>query len=93
MRDTPTWDYIVVERQRLSWALLDAFALAAQQAGIPACDDFNRGDNEGVGYFEVNQKRGRRHRLTAAAAVVGYRLRSVVGTPRHRRRARTARCW
>jgi choline dehydrogenase len=47
-----------VERQRLSWALLDAFALAAQQAGIPASADFNRGDNEGVGYFEVNQKRG-----------------------------------
>ena len=25
---------------------------------LPASDDFNRGDNEGVGYFEVNQKRG-----------------------------------
>jgi choline dehydrogenase len=49
-----------VERQRLSWTLLDAFAQAAQQAGLPACDDFNRGDNEGVGYFEVNQKRGLR---------------------------------
>ena len=31
---------------------------AAQQAGVPATDDFNRGDNEGVGYFEVNQKNG-----------------------------------
>src|SRR5687768_16993630 len=49
-----------VERQRLSWQLLDAFAQAAQQAGIPASDDFNRGNNEGVGYFEVNQKRGAR---------------------------------
>jgi choline dehydrogenase len=47
-----------VERQRLSWEILDAFAQAAQQAGIPATDDFNRGDNEGVGYFEVNQKAG-----------------------------------
>ncbi|MCW8197696.1 choline dehydrogenase [Verminephrobacter aporrectodeae subsp. tuberculatae] len=47
-----------VERQRLRWELLDAFALAAQQAGIPATDDFNGGDNEGVGYFEVNQKSG-----------------------------------
>jgi len=55
-----------VERQRLSWALLDAFALAAQQAGIPACDDFNRGDNEGVGYFEVNQKRGLRWNASQA---------------------------
>ena len=49
-----------VERQRLRWDLLDAFARAAQQAGIPACDDFNRGDNEGVGYFEVNQRQGLR---------------------------------
>jgi choline dehydrogenase len=47
-----------VERQRLSWEILDAFAAAARESGIPASDDFNRGDNEGVGYFEVNQRRG-----------------------------------
>jgi choline dehydrogenase len=47
-----------VEKQRLRWDVLDAFAAAAQQAGIPATDDFNRGTNEGVGYFEVNQKAG-----------------------------------
>jgi choline dehydrogenase len=47
-----------VERQRLHWPILDAFAEAARQAGIPASTDFNRGDNEGVGYFEVNQKSG-----------------------------------
>jgi choline dehydrogenase len=55
-----------VERQRLSWELLDAFALAAQQAGIPPCADFNRGDNEGVGYFEVNQKHGVRWNASKA---------------------------
>ena len=47
-----------VDKQRLRWDVLDAFALAAQQAGIPATTDFNQGDNEGVGYFEVNQKAG-----------------------------------
>jgi choline dehydrogenase len=47
-----------VERQRLRWDILDAFAQAAQQAGIPATQDFNRGSNEGVGYFLVNQKKG-----------------------------------
>ncbi len=47
-----------VEKQRLRWAVLDAFAAAAQEAGIPATPDFNRGNNEGVGYFEVNQKAG-----------------------------------
>ena len=49
-----------VERQRLRWPVLEAFARAAQQAGIPASADFNRGDNEGVGYFEVNQRAGLR---------------------------------
>ena len=47
-----------VERQRLRWDILDAFSRAAQQAGIPATDDFNRGSNEGVSYFEVNQRKG-----------------------------------
>lgn len=47
-----------IEKQRLRWDILDAFAEAAVQAGIPATADFNRGDNEGVGYFEVNQKNG-----------------------------------
>jgi Choline dehydrogenase and related flavoproteins len=47
-----------VEKQRLRWDILDAFAQAAQQTGIPATDDFNRGSNEGVSYFEVNQKGG-----------------------------------
>lgn len=47
-----------VEKQRLRWDILDAFAEAAAQAGIPQTPDFNRGNNEGVGYFEVNQKNG-----------------------------------
>ncbi|NUA98688.1 choline dehydrogenase [Azospirillum melinis] len=47
-----------VERQRLRWDLLDRFAEAARQVGIPRNDDFNRGDNLGVGSFEVNQKGG-----------------------------------
>jgi choline dehydrogenase len=47
-----------VEEQRLSWEILDAFRKAAAECGIPPTDDFNRGDNEGCGYFQVNQKRG-----------------------------------
>jgi choline dehydrogenase len=53
-----------VERQRLSWEILDAFREAMAQAGIPKTDDFNRGDNEGCGLFEVNQKRGVRWSAT-----------------------------
>ena len=47
-----------VEKQRLRWDILDAFAQAAQQAGVPGSEDFNRGNNEGVGYFQVNQRGG-----------------------------------
>ena len=55
-----------VEKQRLSWEILDAFAAAAQEAGIPATEDFNRGSNEGVGYFEVNQRTGVRWNTSKA---------------------------
>ena len=49
-----------VEQQRLSWPILDAVAEAAQEMGLPACADFNCGDNEGVGYFPVTQRGGLR---------------------------------
>jgi choline dehydrogenase len=47
-----------VERQRLSWEILDAFREAAAEAGIARIEDFNRGDNAGSARFEVNQRRG-----------------------------------
>jgi choline dehydrogenase len=47
-----------VEKQRLSWQILDAFRDAAEQSGIAKTADFNGGDNAGCGYFDVNQKRG-----------------------------------
>ncbi|WP_323001409.1 GMC family oxidoreductase [Denitromonas sp.] len=49
-----------VEQQRLRWDILDRFAEAATQAGVPATADFNRGNNSGVSQFEVNQRRGTR---------------------------------
>jgi choline dehydrogenase len=49
-----------VEKQRLSWPLLDAFRDAAEQVGIAKISDFNGGDNAGCAYFDVNQKRGMR---------------------------------
>jgi choline dehydrogenase len=47
-----------IDKQRLSWDVLEAFSKAAQQAGLPSTTDFNQGNNEGVGYFDVNQKNG-----------------------------------
>lgn len=47
-----------VENARVKWDILEAWADAAEQAGIPRIADFNRGDNEGSSYFQVNQKSG-----------------------------------
>jgi choline dehydrogenase len=47
-----------VEEPRLSWEILDAFREACAEVGIPPTQDFNRGNNEGCGYFQVNQKAG-----------------------------------
>jgi len=55
-----------VSKQRLRWPIMDKFRDAAVEAGIPASDDFNRGDNFGVGYFDVSQRKG--WRLNTAKA-------------------------
>ncbi|WAH58784.1 GMC family oxidoreductase [Pseudomonas silvicola] len=47
-----------VELQRYRWPILDAFRSAASQCGIESVDDFNTGDNQGCGYFQVNQRSG-----------------------------------
>jgi choline dehydrogenase len=47
-----------VSKQRLRWPIMDIFREAAVEAGIPASDDFNQGDNFGVGYFDVSQRKG-----------------------------------
>ena len=64
-----------VEEPRVRWAVLDAVARAATEMGIPRTSDFNTGDNTGVGYFHVNQKRG--VRWSAARAF----LKPVLGRP------------
>ncbi len=49
-----------VEKPRVKWEILDAIGDAAAQMGIAWTRDFNCGNNEGVSYFQVNQRRGRR---------------------------------
>ena len=64
-----------VEHPRMRWDVLDAFAQAAELAGIPPVADFNSGDNFGCGYFQVNQKAGRRW-----SAATGF-LKPVLNRP------------
>ena len=64
---------VAVQPVRSAWRILDAFIEAAQNCGIPKTEDFNGGDNFGVGYFQVNQKHGMRQ--TSAAAFLPAALR------------------
>ncbi|WP_299362307.1 GMC family oxidoreductase N-terminal domain-containing protein [uncultured Paracoccus sp.] len=76
-----------IERQRLRWDILDDWARAAEAVGIPCVDDFNTGNNEGVGYFKVSQKNG--FRVSAARAFLRparKRPNLTVLTDRHVRR-------
>jgi len=49
-----------VEERRVNWEILDAWRDAAEACGIPKIEEFNRGDNFGNSYFQMNQKRGTR---------------------------------
>ena len=64
-----------IERPRIAWPILDAVRDAAAEVGVPKVDDFNRGDNEGSAYFDVNQRRGRRW-----SAARGF-LKPIVNRP------------
>lgn len=64
-----------VEERRVSWEILDAWREAAEACGIPRIDEFNRGDNHGNAYFQMNQRRGVRWSATRAF------LRPILGRP------------
>ena len=55
-----------VEERRVDWPVLDAWRDAAAHCGIPKIREFNRGDNFGTAYFQMNQRRG--VRVSAAKA-------------------------
>ena len=64
-----------VEEKRVSWEILEAWRDAAEECGIPKIDEFNRGDNFGNAYFQMNQRGGRRWSGTKAY------LRPVMARP------------
>jgi choline dehydrogenase len=64
-----------VEERRVNWEILDAWREAAQECGIPRIEEFNRGDNFGNAYFQMNQRRGVRWSNTKAF------LRPVMNRP------------
>ena len=78
-----------VEHPRIAWELLDAFREAAAEVGLPKIDDFNRGDNEGSSYFQVNQRSGMRWN-TARAFLRPARRRPNLDIVTHARAKRIA---
>jgi choline dehydrogenase len=62
-----------IERPRVGWHILDAWADAAQQAGIPKVRDHNSGTNDGTCPFHVTQRGG--WRLTSARAFLDPALK------------------
>jgi len=70
-----------VEPQRLHWEILEAFMQACIESGIPRTRDFNAGDNLGVDYFEVNQRKGIRWNASKAfLRPVAHRANLTVAT-------------
>jgi choline dehydrogenase len=55
-----------IEDPRVRWDIIDAWREAAAECGIPPVKVFNRGDNSGCAYFQMNQRRGRRWSATNA---------------------------
>ncbi len=70
-----------VENQRLHWDVLDDWKQAAIQYGLPERDDFNTGDNEGVGYFRVNQRKG--WRMNTAKAFLRSAQKNLLRVETH----------
>ena len=76
-----------VEERRVSWEILDAWREAAAECGIPKIAEFNRGDNFGNAYFQVNQRRGVRVNMVRAFLTpVRHRPNLTVLTDVHARR-------
>src|SRR4029078_6891037 len=71
------------EDPRGRWDVIDAGRQAAAECGIPPIRTFNRGDNFGCAYFQMNQKRGRRWSATNAflRPALHRAIRTVVTDP------------
>jgi choline dehydrogenase len=66
-----------IERTRAPWPVLDVVARAAREGGLPQLDDFNTGDNEGVGPIHLTQRRGRRWSAATAFLKPALRRRNL----------------
>ena len=59
---------IAVTNKKINLKMLEEFQNAAEEFGIPRTNDFNRGDNFGVGYFQFTTTREKLLKLRCSAA-------------------------
>tara|TARA_B100001559_G_scaffold293341_1_gene274281 strand:+ start:159 stop:1766 length:1608 start_codon:yes stop_codon:yes gene_type:complete len=62
---------IAVTNKKINLKMLEEFQNAAEEYGIPRTEDFNTGDNFGVGYFQFTTSRQKLLKLRCSAAT-GY---------------------
>jgi len=59
---------ITVSNKKINLNMLEEFQNAAEEIGIPRTNDFNRGDNFGIGYFQFTTSRQKLLKLRCSAA-------------------------
>jgi len=62
----------MVSNKKINLKMLDEFLNAAEEKGIPKVDDFNTGDNFGVGFYQFTTSHGHKGLKLRCSAAKGY---------------------
>ncbi len=63
---------IMVSNKKINLKMLDEFQNAAEEYGIPKTDDFNTGDNTGIGFFQFTTNHNKSLLKLRCSAAKGY---------------------
>ncbi len=63
---------IMVSNKRINLKMLDEFQNAAEECGIPKTNDFNTGDNTGIGFFQFTTNHNKSLLKLRCSAAKGY---------------------
>ncbi len=63
---------IMVSNKKINLKMLEEFINAAEEKGIPRVEDFNTGDNFGVGYYQFTTSHGQKGLKLRCSAAKGY---------------------
>jgi len=63
---------IMVSNKKIKLKMLDEFLNAAEEQGIPKVDDFNTGDNFGIGYYQFTTSHSHKGLKLRCSAAKGY---------------------